>query len=37
MRIDLWVPTANPFATPEVLSLIGAEADQRGVGTLWVG
>ncbi len=37
MRIDLWVPTANPFATPEVLSVIGAEADQRGVGTLWVG
>ena len=37
MRIDLWVPTANPFATPEVLSLIGAEADKRGVGTLWVG
>jgi probable F420-dependent oxidoreductase len=37
VRIDLWVPTANPFATPEVLALIGAEADQRGVGTLWVG
>ncbi len=37
MRIDLWVPTANPFATAEVLSTVGAEADQRGVGTLWVG
>jgi probable F420-dependent oxidoreductase len=37
MRIDLWVPTANPFATPEVLSVVGTEADQRGVGTLWVG
>jgi probable F420-dependent oxidoreductase len=37
VRVDLWVPTANPFCTPELLSLIGAEAEQRGVGTLWVG
>lgn len=37
MRVDLWVPTANPFCTPELLSLIGAEAEQRGVGTVWVG
>lgn len=37
MRIDLWVPTANPFATPELLALIGTEAEQRGVGTIWVG
>jgi probable F420-dependent oxidoreductase len=37
MRIDLWVPTANPFTTPELLALIGAEAEERGVGTIWVG
>jgi probable F420-dependent oxidoreductase len=37
MRVDLWVPTANPFATPEVLALIGEEAEQRGIGTIWVG
>ncbi len=37
MHIDLWVPTANPFTTPELLAVIGAEAEQRGVGTVWVG
>ena len=37
MRIDLWVPTASPFATPELLAVIGAEAEQRGIGTIWVG
>ncbi len=37
MRIDLWVPTASPFATPELLAVVGEEAEQRGVGTIWVG
>jgi probable F420-dependent oxidoreductase len=37
MKVDLWVPTANPFTTPELLALIGAEAEQRGIGTVWVG
>ena len=37
MRIDLWVPTASPFTTPELLALIGAEAEERGIGTIWVG
>jgi len=37
MQIDLWVPTANPFSTPEVLALIGEEAEQRGIATIWVG
>jgi probable F420-dependent oxidoreductase len=37
MRLDLWVPTASPMATPELLAVIGAEAEQRGVGTIWVG
>jgi len=37
VRIDLWVPTASPFSTPELLAVIGAEAEQRGIGTIWVG
>jgi probable F420-dependent oxidoreductase len=37
MRVDLWVPTANPFSTPELLALIGHEAEERGIGTIWVG
>ncbi len=37
MRIDLWLPTANPFCTPELLALVAEEAEARGVGTIWVG
>ncbi|MGO8870608.1 MAG: TIGR03619 family F420-dependent LLM class oxidoreductase [Acidimicrobiales bacterium] len=37
MRIDLWLPTASPFTTPEVLAVIGAESEERGIGTIWVG
>ncbi len=37
MRIDLWVPTASPMATPELLAVVGREAEARGVGTIWVG
>ena len=37
MRVDLWIPTATPFATPELLALIGREAEERGFATLWVG
>ncbi len=37
MHFDLWLPTANPFATPELLAALGAECDQRGIHRLWVG
>ena len=37
MRVDLWIPTASPFSTPELLATIGAEAEARGFSTLWVG
>jgi probable F420-dependent oxidoreductase len=37
VRIDLWVPTASPFATPELLAVVADEAEHRGVGTIWVG
>ncbi|HXQ75665.1 MAG TPA: LLM class F420-dependent oxidoreductase [Acidimicrobiales bacterium] len=37
MKFDVWLPTANPFTTPELLSAIGGEAEERGVDTIWVG
>ncbi len=37
MKIDLWVPTASPMTTPELLAVIAAEAEERGVGAIWVG
>jgi len=37
MRVDLWIPTATPFATPELLAAVGHEAEERGFGGLWVG
>jgi len=37
MRVDLWIPTATPFATPELLAAVGREADARGFSEIWVG
>jgi probable F420-dependent oxidoreductase len=37
MKFDLWVPTAAPFATPELLAALGAEAESRGINRIWVG
>ncbi len=37
MDFDLWLPTANPFCTAELLAAAGREAEGRGVATLWVG
>lgn len=37
MDFDLWLPTANPFCTPELLATLGAEAERRGVAGIWVG
>ena len=37
MSLDLWVPTASPFTTPEVLAVVGRQAEERGIGTIWVG
>ena len=37
MHFDLWMPTANPFTTPELLATLGAEAEARGVHRIWVG
>ncbi len=37
MKFDLWMPTAAPFATPELLAVLGAEAEARGINRIWVG
>ena len=37
MDFDLWLPTANPFTTPALLSAIAGEAEERGIHTIWVG
>lgn len=37
MHFDLWVPTANPFTTPDLLATIGREAESRGINRIWVG
>lgn len=37
MRFDLWMPTASPFTTPELLATLGREAEARGVHRIWVG
>jgi probable F420-dependent oxidoreductase len=36
MRIGLFAPLANPFATPEYLSRLGPAAEERGFDSLWV-
>ena len=37
MDFDLWLPAANPFATPEYLEAVGREAERRGIHGIWVG
>ncbi len=37
MQFDVWLPTANPFTTPELLAAIGRQADDRGINAIWVG
>jgi probable F420-dependent oxidoreductase len=37
MKFDIWVPTASPMATPELLDAVAAEAEARGIATIWVG
>jgi probable F420-dependent oxidoreductase len=36
MKIGLFTPSANPFATPEFLSALGRGAEERGIHSLWV-
>jgi len=37
MDFDIWLPTANPFATPELLAAVAREAEERAVHAIWVG
>jgi probable F420-dependent oxidoreductase len=37
VRFDVWLPTANPFTTPELLHAIGRECEDRAVNAIWVG
>lgn len=37
MRIDVWLPTPNPIATGDYLAAVSREAQDRGIGTVWVG
>jgi probable F420-dependent oxidoreductase len=34
---DIWLPTANPFATPEMLAAVAREVEARGLHRIWVG
>jgi len=37
MDFDIWLPTASPFATPELLAAVAREAEERQVRCIWVG
>jgi len=37
MDFDIWLPTANPFATPEFLAAVAREAEARHIHGIWVG
>jgi probable F420-dependent oxidoreductase len=37
MDLDLWLPTASPMTTPALLDAVATEAEERGIGTIWVG
>jgi probable F420-dependent oxidoreductase len=37
MKFDLWMPTASPMTTFDLLEAVAAESEARGISTLWVG
>ena len=37
MKFDLWMPTANPMTTAALLDAVADGAEERGIGTIWVG
>jgi len=37
VKFDLWLPTASPMTTPELLDAVAEGAETRGIGTIWVG
>jgi alkanesulfonate monooxygenase SsuD/methylene tetrahydromethanopterin reductase-like flavin-dependent oxidoreductase (luciferase family) len=36
MRVGLFAPLGNPFATPEYISALGSAAEERGFHSLWM-
>src|SRR5580704_4543083 len=37
MKFDLWMPTATPMTTSGLLDVVAEGAEQRSIGTIWVG
>ena len=37
MKFDLWMPTASPMTTTALLDAVAEGAEERGIGTIWVG
>ncbi|HEX3346218.1 MAG TPA: LLM class flavin-dependent oxidoreductase, partial [Polyangiaceae bacterium] len=37
MKFDLWMPTASPMTTSGLLDVVAEGAEERGIGTIWVG
>jgi probable F420-dependent oxidoreductase len=37
VKFDLWLPTASPMTTPDLLDAVAEGAEARGIGTIWVG
>ncbi len=37
MKLDLWMPTASPMTTAALLDAVAIGAEERGIGTIWVG
>jgi probable F420-dependent oxidoreductase len=37
MNVGLFAPLANPFATPEMMHVLGEGAEERGFHSLWAG
>jgi probable F420-dependent oxidoreductase len=37
VHFDLWLPTASPFTTPELLAALATESEERGIHGIWVG
>jgi probable F420-dependent oxidoreductase len=37
VQFDLWLPTASPMTTPELLDAVARGAEHHDIGTIWVG
>ena len=37
MKFDLWMPTASPMTNAALLTAVAEGAEERAIGTIWVG